>query len=229
MAKSESSERPEPAEERGAALGRPLDPGLERRLQRAMDLGERAFCLLLYAAFFVGMARSLDLRPWNAVVLLSEGLVVFFVIFRRPAVSVSTRPMDWLIALLGTAAPLQVRAGGHPLAPPAIGAGLMAAGVLIGIWAKLTLRRSFALAAANRGVVQSGPYSFVRHPIYAGYMLVYIGFFLANPLTWNAGIYLLTVGLLVLRVLAEEKVLAQDPAYVAFMGKVRYRLAPGLF
>ena len=35
--------------------------------------------------------------------------------------------------------------------------------------------------------------------------------------------------MIIIRVVAEERVLKADPAYAAFMGKVRYRLAPGLF
>ena len=207
----------------------PLDQGPGRGLKRALDLGERAFCVLVFVTFVARLSPTLAMKPWDAVILVSEGLVVFFVVIRRGALMVSTRPIDWLIALTGTVAPMLIHAGGRPLAPPAVALGLMLFGLLFSIWAKLILRRSFGLVAANRGVVHTGPYSFVRHPIYAGYVLVYIGFFLDNPLAWNAGVYLATVSLLIVRVLAEERVLAQDPAYAAFMGRVRYRLAPGVF
>ena len=105
----------------------------------------------------------------------------------------------------------------------------MLLGVLFSIWGKLILRRGFGLAAANRGVVRTGAYGLVRHPIYAGYIVIYIGFFVLNPTPWNAAVYLSVATLLVLRILAEERVLARDPAYAAFMAKVRYRVAPGLF
>ena len=131
------------------------------------------------------LAPTLAARPWNAVILLSEGLVVLFMVLRRRPQSVSMRPFDWLAAFVGTAAPLLVRSGGQALAPPQIGAFLTLFGLVFSIWAKLTLRRSFGLAAANYGTFY--------------------------------------------RVLAEEKLLAADPGYLAFMGRVRYRLAPGLF
>jgi protein-S-isoprenylcysteine O-methyltransferase Ste14 len=213
-------------EERASAA--PRRPGAST-LARALDLGERAFCVLLFAALVVRLAPTLAARPWNAVILLSEGLVVLFMVLRRRPQSVSMRPFDWLAAFVGTAAPLLVRSGGQALAPPQIGAFLTLFGLVFSIWAKLTLRRSFGLAAANRGVVAAGPYALVRHPMYAGYFLIYAGFFLLNPLPWNAGVYLLAVGMQVYRVLAEEKLLAADPGYLAFMGRVRYRLAPGLF
>ncbi len=106
---------------------------------------------------------------------------------------------------------------------------MMVTGLALAIVAKLTIRRSFGVAAANRGVVLARPYRFVRHPMYAGYILVYAGILLNNPLAWNLVIYLFTITLLVARIFAEEKLLANDPAYAAFMGRVHYRLLPGIF
>lgn len=208
---------------------RQLDPYVERRLQQLMDLGERIFFLSLYAILVTSLWPSLRSQPYNILALISEGLIVFFTTIRRNAFLVSTRPADWLIALLGTALPLLVKAGGHPVAPPLIGTALMAMGLLISICSKLTLRRSFGLAAANRGLVNSGLYRIVRHPIYAGYIVMYIGFLLNNPLAWNLALYLLSAILLVLRVRAEEIVLIQDPNYAAFRQRVHYRLVPGVY
>jgi len=208
---------------------KPLEDTWRRRLELAMDLGERTFSVLLFAGMVVRITLSPAFHLWDALVLLSEGLVVAFIVFRRLAVNVSSRPMDWLVALVGTGAPMLVRVGGHAVGPPAVAVFLMTGGLLFSIWAKLILRRSFGLAAANRGVVDAGPYGFVRHPIYAGYIVVYIGFLLANPTAWNAGVYALTVGLLIIRILAEERVLKLDIAYSALMSRVRYRLAPGVF
>ncbi len=206
-----------------------LDPRLERGLKLAIDLGERAFSVLLFAAFAIRMSHAVALRPWDALILVSEGLVVVFIVIRRGATLLSVRPLDWLVALVGTAAPMLLRGGGHALAPPAVSFALMLTGLLISIWGKLILRRSFGLGAANRGVVHAGPYGVVRHPIYAGYILVYTGFLLDNPIGWNVSVLLIALASLVIRILAEEKVLAEDPAYAAFMTRVRFRLAPGVF
>ena len=40
----------------------------------------------------------------------------------------------------------------------------------------MALGRSFGVAPANRGIVVRGPYSFVRHPIYTGYLITHTGF-----------------------------------------------------
>jgi protein-S-isoprenylcysteine O-methyltransferase Ste14 len=207
----------------------PPNSRLERRLQKGMDFGERMFFLLLYAIFVTNLWDSLASQPYNTLALISEGLIVFFTIVRRDAQVVTTRPGDWLVALLGTALPLLVRAGGHTIAPPLFGTTLMAIGLMFSFYAKLTLRRSFGLAAANRGVVESGPYRVVRHPIYAGYILMYVGFLLNNPLPRNLVLYLVAIGSLILRVMAEEIVLTQDPRYLALLQRVHYRLMPGVF
>ena len=83
----------------------------------ALDLIERA----AVAVFFGAMASSL-LTSWqesgnivSLVLLLSESTVVVFVVIRRYTSDVSVQPLDWLIALLGTTAPLLVRpTGGEP-------------------------------------------------------------------------------------------------------------------
>jgi protein-S-isoprenylcysteine O-methyltransferase Ste14 len=207
---------------------RSISPVVERRMQRLMDLGEKTFCVLLFTALAVRLSVNLSVAPYNALVLISDGMIVLFILTRRNS-AVTTRPMDWLVALMGTALPLLVRPGGHPFMLPAVGGELMFAGIAMSIWAKLVLRRSFGMAAANRGVVQGGPYRFVRHPMYAGYLLTELGFLLNNPLGWNALIYLGALACQVARIGAEERLLVLDPDYEAVIRRAPYRLAPGLF
>jgi protein-S-isoprenylcysteine O-methyltransferase Ste14 len=102
-------------------------------------------------------------------------------------------------------------------------------GFALQISAKLTLRRSFGIVAANRGVKVGGPYRFVRHPMYAGYVMTHVGFLLHNPSLWNFGVYGLAFGCQVARILAEERVLLQDQGYRDFAARTRYRLLFGVF
>ena len=202
---------------------------MERRLQRILDIGERLFVILLFASFLVSLSHTILLRPYNILAAISEGMTVYLIVVRRAALAVSTRPLDWFVALIGTALPMFVRAGEVSLAPPMVGTALMLAGLILAIWAKASLRQSFGIAAANRGPVSRGPYRGVRHPMYAGYILVYVGFFLNNPLMWNAVIYLASVGLQVARITAEERILTLDQKYADYRTHVRHRLVPGVF
>ncbi len=82
---------------------------------------------------------------------------------------------------------------------------------------------------AERGqhVIDTGVYGFVRHPMYLGATLMFLG----GPLLLGSVCGLLatvaTIGFLVLRILGEEKLLARDlEGYWAYCEKVRYRLIP---
>jgi protein-S-isoprenylcysteine O-methyltransferase Ste14 len=204
-------------------------PRAEQFLLIVMDLGERAFILVPFAAFVVALSYSLSMRPYNLLALLSESLMVFFVVFRRPPRTVTGRPLHWAVAFAGTALPLFLRPGGQAFVPTIFGAVLMFAGLSVSIWAILFLRSSFGLVAANRGLVRAGPYLLVRHPMYAGYMLVNAGFLTNNPTLWNLAVVTVAAGLQIARVFAEDDILAEDPQHAAFKNRVRYRLVPGVF
>lgn len=196
------------------------------------DLFEKAVVVLLLATLATRLIPSAMATGHyqNWLVFLSESCVVFFVLFRRSTTNISRRPLDWALGFGGTFAPLLViGAGDTPLVPLAMCVFLIVAGMLFQLYAKFTLRRSFGVIAANRGVKVSGPYSLVRHPMYAGYMLTHIGFLLSGPNWWNFGVYALALALNIARLLAEERVLMADPAYQDMCRKVRYRLVPYVF
>ena len=97
----------------------------------------------------------------------------------------------------------------RPLAPDWITAPLIWTGTAIALAAKLSLRRSFGLVPANRGVKKSGAYRFVRHPMYTGYVLNHIGFLMLFFSVWNLVIYATCWVLLYLRAIEEERFLLQ--------------------
>ena len=67
----------------------------------------------------------------------------------------------------------------------AIGAALLAAGLLLAVWARVHLGRNWGMPMTERAepeLVTSGPYRFVRHPIYSGLLLGLLGTALATDL-----------------------------------------------
>ena len=85
------------------------------------------------------------------------------------------------------------------------------------------------LLPANRGIVSSGLYRLVRHPIYLGYLFTHGAFLVANPSWWNlAALATADVALLV-RSAYEEETLRQDPVYARYATRVRWRVVPGVF
>jgi protein-S-isoprenylcysteine O-methyltransferase Ste14 len=199
---------------------------------RALDGAERFLVLGLYGwlvARLIGKYAA-DGGVVNVLLLSSEGLVVAFIVLQRPAASISRRPADWLLALAATVAPMLVNTGiGASLIPTAPAAFMLLVGLLMQVWAKLTLGRSLGLVPAHRGLKLSGPYRYLRHPMYAGYLLSHLAFLLVNPTQWNLAVYGFCYGLQVPRLLAEERLLRSDERYRAYQEAVRYRLFPGVF
>ncbi len=81
--------------------------------------------------------------------------------------------------------------------------------------------------AAEQKVVSTGPYAIVRHPMYAGalLMLLFVPFALGS---WVALPFVVPMFLVIgVRLLAEEKTLTTElPGYSAYCQKVRYHLLP---
>ncbi len=76
-------------------------------------------------------------------------------------------------------------------------------------------------------VVDSGPYGLVRHPIYAGAVLMFVGTPLWLQSYAAALLSSVPIGLLVLRIRAEEEFLCRTlPGYAGYLQRVRFRLVP---
>lgn len=195
---------------------------------RRLDRIEQVAILLLWVFLVQRVWDSAN--PLAPLLLIAETTVMFFVLIRRPTDAISVRTGDWLMAAAATAAPMLVIPGPNPwpaLAP--LGIGIVLFGNLFQIWAKFSLRRSFGVAPANRGVKVGGPYRFVRHPMYAGYFATHVGIMLLMPSLYNLMLYILCWWCQVLRLLAEERILGEDPAYRTFSETTRWRLLPGVF
>jgi hypothetical protein len=169
-------------------------------------------------------------RLTGLLLLASEALVVALTVFRRaPMVvdrSLRARTLTTL-AMMGP--PLVAPAVVAPLIGDNISASIGVVGLLVVIAGKISLGRSFGLIPANRGIVSTGLYRMVRHPIYLGYCITHIAFIAANPTLWNVVVLVVADAAQLARAVCEERTLAQDEAYRAYQARVRWRVVPGLF
>ncbi|MBN2207589.1 MAG: isoprenylcysteine carboxylmethyltransferase family protein [Candidatus Aminicenantes bacterium] len=80
----------------------------------------------------------------------------------------------------------------------------------------------------GHAVCRSGPYRFIRHPMYAGVILVFLCF-PASLGSWYAYIPVsLIIALFILRTALEDKTLRKElPGYEEYAREVRFRLVPG--
>ena len=229
-------------ESRVSAAGLRMDLGSTESSRAAQDqevverdVADRVARILIIALFsFMAVRIGADFlatgRLTGPLLLASEALVVVLTVFRRaPAVvdrSVRARVLT-LLSMLGP--PLVRPASVATLAPEVITVGVSAIGLLVVIAGKMSLGRSFGLIPANRGIVSTGLYRVVRHPIYLGYLITHVAFVAANPTVWNISLLLTADIALLARAVCEERTLARDEAYRSYQTRVRWRVVPGFF
>jgi protein-S-isoprenylcysteine O-methyltransferase Ste14 len=126
--------------------------------------------------------------------------------------------------------PMLIRPG-VPSAGILHNSGLMVelAGVGFTQLARVYLGRSFGLLPANRGIVCSGPFRLMRHPIYLGWLLLTVGFTMIYPSPRNVLTIFVLLPFMMWRITQEEELLSEDAEYRAYMRRVPYRLLPFTF
>ncbi|MGM4999635.1 MULTISPECIES: methyltransferase family protein [unclassified Tardiphaga] len=114
------------------------------------------------------------------------------------------------------------------------GTALALTGMAISFW--VLRENSFAAPVIklqrDRGqhVIDTGPYHLVRHPMYSGAILFFLGTSLWLGSWWSTALTLILAVLLAWRTTAEEHTLRDGlPGYTDYTTRVRYRLCPGLW
>jgi len=83
---------------------------------------------------------------------------------------------------------------------------------------------------AGQRVIATGPYARVRHPMYAGALLLILGTPVALGSWWGLAVFIPSVAVLVARLSDEEQFLLRNlTGYAAYRDRVRFRLVPGLW
>lgn len=156
--------------------------------------------------------------------------VVTAYLVRRPASVVSQRTGDWALAFGGTFGGVLFRPSGvHPHWGVVSGLDLQAVGLAICVVSFFSLGRSFGFAPADRGLKHRGSYAIVRHPIYASYILLELGYVLQSLSIRNAVVMVFVCSCDVGRALAEERLLVASATYEEYRARVRWRLVPGVW
>jgi len=196
----------------------------------------RAFALLTYGVFVWNVALHwwADTSRYTLLLLvLTESFTLMLVLFARRAVVRDLSPIAmgatiyaaFFFVLFGYTDTVR-------LLPEWAGATLQFIGLAWQVTAKATLGRSFGLLPAQRGLITSGPYRVVRHPIYLGYLISHIGFLLSNFSVHNLLVLVLLYVAQAVRMWREESMLKageQQAAYTAYCAAVRYRIVPFVY
>lgn len=160
------------------------------------------FVLAALTGVFLLVARRAAVAPEKVRFVLVPLATTFFTLLyytvpRFPAaLRASLAPSEWRSALTTA------------------GLACVIIGPFISLWAITHLGRSFGVFVAVRTVVLTGPYRWVRHPMYLGWVIICFGVALAN---FSGAYFILTsahVALLVYRARLEERNLIEfDAAY----------------
>jgi protein-S-isoprenylcysteine O-methyltransferase Ste14 len=137
----------------------------------------------------------------------------------------------WLVAI---GLDRRAQASNIPLTLQALGLAMYLLSTAFIMW--VFRENSFAVpvvkvqAARHHHVISSGPYAFVRHPMYSGIMLFFVGVPLLLGSWWGVAIAPAFAVLFAIRARIEERALVEGlPGYADYAERVRYRLVPGLW
>jgi protein-S-isoprenylcysteine O-methyltransferase Ste14 len=187
------------------------------------------YLILLYGWLFIGILLLLKYNPG----LLAERINVsppdqkawdkVFVVFLNLFI------FTWLILMPLDA--VRFHWSGMPLWLQVIGAIAL---VVSFVFISLVFRENSYLSATvriqeERGqtVITTGPYQYVRHPMYAGALFLFLGTPLLLGSWYGMLLTLLFLPALFVRAVLEERTLFQElPGYGAYMAQTRYRLIP---
>jgi protein-S-isoprenylcysteine O-methyltransferase Ste14 len=124
---------------------------------------------------------------------------------------------------------------GWSVVPPSV---VIAGNILVGVGFYVTFlvykENPFSSAtievAEDQSVISTGPYAYVRHPMYAGGLLYIGGMPLALGSYWCLLVLAVMSPFLIWRLFDEEDFLSKNlRGYKEYCAKVRWRLIPGIF
>ena len=210
-------------------------------LGRALPIGVFGFLVAIQAELaFAGLQHAFtgDLNRSEAMYLLNRVLTVAFFGFlvviyavRSRAIAKDHNPIAVAAAMIGSFVlyglfliPGQGRSSNvWVLAASDLG---LAVGIAWALYSLSYLGRRFSIVPEARGLVTSGPYRLVRHPIYLGEIIAGVGLVLPTLFTLHAVVLAVFLAAQLMRTYYEERMLRSAyPQYEAY-AKHTHRLIP---
>jgi protein-S-isoprenylcysteine O-methyltransferase Ste14 len=223
-----------------------IEPAVQAPAQGSNDTGSRFMQVLTTPAvdktiaivaslpFVYAVYHRLALGTLNipsACAAISQLIVIATMVLRRAPQRITPNPLWWLLAFVATYGALfwsVFAPRGRPIVPDALTNAISLVSFVIVVYARWSLGRNIGFVPAQRTVVRSGAYAYVRHPIYAGLFLAWLSLALRLYSSANVAILLTIYALIVIKSIVEEGFLRQDPEYAEYMRLVKYRFIPGL-
>ncbi len=109
---------------------------------------------------------------------------------------------------------------------------LAASGLMLRVVRENSFAAPVVKVQAERGhrVIDTGPYAWVRHPMYSGAVLYFAAVALLLGSWWGLALSPVFFVLFSIRASVEERALSDGlPGYADYLARVRYRLVPGVW
>ena len=140
------------------------------------------------------------------LLVLRDIVAAWFLLTRNQSVVKSTSRFAEVLAYVSSGwAFLYLSADQRAAAASLIASCLSILGFTLSTLALFDLGKSFGVSPANRGLVRTGVYRYLKHPMYVGYVISEVGFIFLNP--WNAVLWGFSMLLYVVRARLENQVL----------------------
>lgn len=139
------------------------------------------------------------------LLVLRDFAAGYFFFKRKPAQSKGPRTLT-ILAYASSAIPLLYFGSTVSSKALFLASDLLAiVGFLIVVLATVELGTSIGISPANRGLVRSGIYRYIKHPMYSGYAVSEFGLVILNPL--NMALFIISVSLYAFRAKSENQIL----------------------
>lgn len=198
--------------------------------------------LPLYGPAAIGALWGINLAVWGVETLIYAGYIAAY-LSRSRAVAVARGFMEAAFPLVVAGLPvvmamapynlprwMPLTARGH-LPFYLVVMSLVLAGGLLNVIGLLTLRRAFTIMTEARTLITTGPFRWVRHPLYTGHFVMFLGSLILRLHSYTVVLYVLfAVGQVWRAKIEERKLVRAFPLYDDYRrrtGMFFPRLRPG--
>ena len=211
-------------------------------LMRLPLLGWVTFAAILQSAGLIDYVGIIDRGPIDFVYIVHIAMrlsTIAFLLLMAAAIILRTRPSGKasgleprVSALVGTFLMYSIALFPRhelSLSQEMISTALTMIGSIGAVVALSQLGRSFSLMAETRKLVTTGPYRFVRHPLYLAEEIAVLGVVMQFASVWTALLLGAHIAVQLRRMHNEESVLAATfPEYIVYQ-QTTARLIPGIY
>ena len=169
--------------------------------------------IVYWAAMAVGAKKNIGARFWSREVGLRVGAIVLVLLALR--LPVFRQALRNALAYAPSSSALM----------GAVGVVLCALGIGLAIWARAYLGRNWGMPMSrkeNPELVTTGPYAYVRHPIYTGMLIAMLGSAIGESPFWSLPLVLFGIYFVYSARREEKLMMVQFPEqYRAYMKRTK--------